>query len=151
MKQLIILISLLLMGVMAYSQDEAHYCHDNAGNRVKRKPLSTFGCRLSFNESKMDKKDLKKPMSDEAAAKVMKYGISVSPNPTSSNVKLTYNNFNENVASKISVYSINGTMVSEQNVNSTITEVDFSSLNSGAYVLQLQTGEEKMFYKVVKE
>ncbi len=76
--------------------------------------------------------------------------IFISPNPVKKDLKI-YLRDNNIKDSKVSVYDLKGNLiVSPILFKSQFTEIDFSSLIAGTYVVFLQTRDQKRSFKVVK-
>lgn len=75
--------------------------------------------------------------------------FTVSPNPFTEKVTV---NFEGIAANEITVMNVLGETVAAQtlNVGVTSTELDLSGLNTGTYIVSLQSGDEKFFARVVK-
>ena len=74
-------------------------------------------------------------------------GLSYYPNP----VKGVFTVSNTNAIDAVSIVNTLGQQVSSKTINNTNATVDFSSLNSGVYFVQLSSGGSQKIIKVVKE
>lgn len=74
--------------------------------------------------------------------------VTVYPNPTNSTL---FVNFNQELQAIISLYSLNGSLILQKQVNTTETQLDVSSLPTGVYVLEAQTKNGIETQKVVIE
>jgi beta-glucanase (GH16 family) len=76
--------------------------------------------------------------------------IYVSPNPVKDKLKI-YVKDDKASATKISVYDLNGNMiVSPLPCKSQHTDIDFSKLMSGVYIVLFQNNEQQRSYKIIK-
>jgi Secretion system C-terminal sorting domain len=73
--------------------------------------------------------------------------ISFYPNPASSVIQI--NNTHSNVA-VLSIFNLNGAIVSREQINPGIQEISLEELPQGCYVMQLQTNDGVQYGKVVK-
>lgn len=71
--------------------------------------------------------------------------FSIYPNPATDFVNV---NFKDDSASIISIYSINGTKISESKSKNKNVQLDVSKLNAGLYLLKIQSGTEVKFNKI---
>jgi len=74
-------------------------------------------------------------------------GFSAYPNPASSELTVT----SEDIINSMRIYSITGKMVSNQKVNANQTQVDVSSFQPGIYMISIETEEEVMTKKFIKQ
>jgi len=51
----------------------------------------------------------------------------------------------------VKIYTIRGQLIRQQEINSSTTSINLDYLNSGVYILQLQTEKTKGFFKIIKE
>jgi hypothetical protein len=73
--------------------------------------------------------------------------ISFYPNPASSVIQI--NNTHSSVA-VLSIFNLNGAIVSREQINTGIQEISLEKLPQGCYVMQLQTNDGVQYGKVVK-
>lgn len=74
--------------------------------------------------------------------------ITVFPNPTASSVKI---DLRQNIASDINVYNANGQLLSQQNTNQQLVDLDLSQFPAGLYLVQVVNGRQNTMLKVVKK
>ena len=77
--------------------------------------------------------------------------ISVYPNPANNNLFIDANNFGGTITS-IAITNMQGqTMVADYNVTNTISNISLQGLQSGVYMVQIQTSEGTVIKKVIKQ
>ena len=78
-------------------------------------------------------------------------GVQLYPNPSSSSITLDFGSSASN-GLKLAIYSQLGTLIAQQNLSGTQQEhIDVTQLESGIYVLQITTSDQKKYtYKLVK-
>ncbi len=73
--------------------------------------------------------------------------FSAYPNPASSDVTIT----SEDNINRLKVFSITGQMLVDRKINNSQTQLDVSSLESGIYMISIETDEEVMTKKFIKQ
>jgi hypothetical protein len=141
MKSIITLITLILGTLTITAQNEFAYGYDAAGNRTSRTIITIPPPPPAAQKHK------------EPASVTEQLGemeITVSPNPTQGELLLQITNMEEG-SNHLKVLDLNGQVLIEQNNITESNTIDFSALPSGYYIMQLQAGNKKKEYKVVKE
>ena len=87
-------------------------------------------------------------MSTNALADSEILPITVFPYPTASSVKI---DLRQNIASDINVYNANGQLLSQQNTNQQLVDLDLSQFPAGLYLVQVVNGRQNTMLKVVKK
>jgi len=72
----------------------------------------------------------------------------VYPNPVKDHITIMLPNA---IETSIEVYSISGQLIKSTSTNLISTEISLKDLNSGIYILKLQTPSSSGIYKIVKE
>lgn len=110
----------------------------------------SFALRMGTNNNCYGKEG--EEMLTEAVEEIEKVEISnklvIYPNPVQS--QLTVSNINPDEYDRIAVYSLQGGMQQQQNVNSNLAKLDISSLPDGVYVLVLYSSTGKVKEKSIK-
>jgi hypothetical protein len=127
-----LLISFLLISSICSAQCHEHYVYDAGGKRIQRYYVS---CR---------------PELQEPEEPIIKYGINVFPNPTSSSVNITISNFGDNDKALLLLYDMQGKEVFKRETYAAVEKVDLSSLPNGDYFLKIIINGEKASYKIQK-
>jgi len=117
------------------------YDYTPSGNRKLRK-LSTSAWRVGKKDSTESAKEFPKIL--------MKEGISVFPNPTSSAVVLTINDYKPEENNSMTLLDIKGNVVMQQKITSGRTELDVSHLIAGIYYFNVVKNKNMLSYKLVK-
>ena len=80
--------------------------------------------------------------------------LELNPNPVNETTTLTFKSAN-NANGKLSVYSLTGKLVFEENyhfiMGANQKVIDFSTLNKGLYIGKLQVGDEMQSVKIMKK
>jgi hypothetical protein len=105
-----------------------------SGSRVAEGPTQTITQVGSFNQGKFGR-DL-----DED-------GFSAYPNPVSNELTVV----SEDMIHTMKVYDITGKVLSNQKVNATQTKVDVTSFQPGIYMISIETEEEVITKKFIKQ
>ena len=74
-------------------------------------------------------------------------GFSAYPNPATSELSVS----SEDMINSMRIYSITGKLVSNQKVNANQAQVDVSSFQPGIYMISIETEEEVMTKKFIKQ
>ncbi|MEG1020880.1 MAG: T9SS type A sorting domain-containing protein, partial [Myroides sp.] len=69
------------------------------------------------------------------------------PNPVSDQLTITYTE----VITNVEVFDLNGRMVMKRNFDKETVQLDFSTLSSGTYMLNIKTKENSQFIKIVRK
>ena len=78
-------------------------------------------------------------------------GISVYPNPASSEVFIRIPDIANHKNAKVSIYDVNGRMVKQQELNTVSESVDVRSLEDAVYIMEITTDLEKTTKRIVKK
>jgi hypothetical protein len=82
---------------------------------------------------------------DEALSSLNSLNLNLHPNPTDSNLKLTYN-LKENARLNVAIHSVDGKLVKqlfdgEQRAGEQIMDADLSDLNAGVYICRISSND----------
>jgi len=149
MKQIILLFSAIFSGFLACSQDgstdESHvsYKYDAAGNRISR---TTTIIKLTKEEDKFVNPEITYIEDSFSNA-----SVSVSPNPTKGIIYVNFNG-NESIGDiRLHVFDISGKEMIQQTLQPGGSEIDLSKEASGMYFLKIQSKNDMIEYKIIKE
>ena len=136
---LLFLFTSVFIGVSA--QNHIKYTYDKAGNRIKKEIVLT---RSAFSNDS----DNIKPFTDRMNERI----IQIFPNPTKGNLLITVSGDSENLTTgHLTLFNFAGKMVVKTEITSTTTSLDISSEPNGIYIMQLELGDEKTSWKIIKE
>ena len=121
------------------SQREVLYYYDNAGNRVQRKSIY-------LNSSETNKNLQVDTLQEQLADKK----ITVYPNPVEQKLFISIENY-EDENGNIYVVSLNGRIIKKVKINSEKTDIDFSNLPTGTYIIKIQLESKTKEYTVIKK
>lgn len=117
------------------------FTYDANGNRVKRE-LTTVS---HYREGAVPTTD---PIKD-TLAKVI---ITIAPNPTSGNIKISIDNSGSDIAPMtLYLYDYAGKIILQKQGITSTTEIDLSPFTAGAYQLRLLSGDNEKLFKVIKQ
>ena len=123
---LLFLFTSVFIGVSA--QNHIKYTYDKAGNRIKKE--------IVLNRS------------DRMNERI----IQIFPNPTKGNLLITVSGDSENLTTgHLTLFNFAGKMVVKTEITSTTTSLDISSEPNGIYIMQIELGDEKTSWKIIKE
>jgi hypothetical protein len=77
--------------------------------------------------------------------------ISVYPNPVTDNLQIEINSEVRGENADLRVYDVVGNLVMEKSITANKTNINVSALPSGVYVIKIETGNEVVMKKIVKE
>ncbi len=119
------------------------YTYDAAGNRISRQYLVTANKSASDVESEDPQKFNLDKDSD----------ILLYPNPTSGilNFEVTNQEMYKNAEVKVKIYSVNGSLIMEDEYKSTNFTVDISEQVNGTYLLDLEVNGKKQHFTIIKQ
>ncbi len=119
------------------------YTYDAAGNRISRQYLVTANKSASDVESEDPQKFNLDKDSD----------ILLYPNPTSGilNFEVTNQEMYKYAEVKVKIYSVNGSLIMEDEYKSTNFTVDISEQVNGTYLLDLEVNGKKQHFTIIKQ
>lgn len=74
--------------------------------------------------------------------------ILIYPNPTTGNIIISTQNWNENVS--VSIFSIDGKLLMMQEVSQNNSNINLNRLQSGTYIVQVKQGDKISYNKITK-
>ncbi len=119
------------------------YTYDAAGNRISRQYLVTANKSASDVESEEPQEFKLDKDSD----------ILLYPNPTSGilNFEVTNQEMYKYAEVKVKIYSVNGSLIMEDEYKSTNFTVDISEQVNGTYLLDLEVNGKKQHFTIIKQ
>jgi len=81
---------------------------------------------------------------------VMKYGISVYPNPTSQNINVLIANLSEGQSALVYLFDVRGKSVLTKSQTKASDSIDLTPLSSGIYQLNVLINNERIGYRILK-
>ncbi len=126
--------------VLCVAQQRFSYEYDNAGNRIARRVIY-MSQRSPLNQEEEQK----------ISSSLKTCDVTAFPNPTDGEVTLSITNGEEDATASIWIYDENGKVLKtlEATGNVSVT-IDLSSYPSGYYLINFMQGENKSFYKIIK-
>jgi len=139
----VLLISALAASLTGFSQTKVYaFDYDASGNRIERQFITLKSAGIapgdSFEQEVFD-------------GELGKREIKIYPNPTKGNLRVEIPLNEEQQRVTMQVYSIQGTLVSDQLVNSETTIVDLNRQPPGMYILRIFSGQSVSEWKIIKE
>jgi len=138
---LYLLIFQLLFTISIHSQTVS-YAYDQAGNRISRKivtlPPPPQGAKQHVDSTAVQ------DMMDERT-------ITVYPNPTRGALGVEINGGDTEEDLRLILFSGQGVQLYNSNAQPGINPIDMTAYPKGWYILQVQAGESKKEFKVIKE
>ena len=109
----------------------------------------SFGYDAAGNQKTQNSKQAE----DEAVVneQLDRYQLKIYPNPTKGMLAVEITGITDDVSSTVSIYSMQGLLVSEQNVTSTRIDFDLSSQPSGTYIMKVVIGTKNTMWTIIKE
>jgi hypothetical protein len=77
--------------------------------------------------------------------------ISIYPNPATNNITLDYSGYKDNGNYELKIYSIEGKLMSNTNLNNKSTIINVDSYDAGIYYLKIQSRNGVLIRKFIKE
>ncbi|MFW6327942.1 MAG: T9SS type A sorting domain-containing protein [Bacteroidota bacterium] len=141
-KVLLITGLLLLMGVITARAQSVSYKYDASGNRVKRITIPLKSA------SKADEKE-EEPIETTWG----KREVTIFPNPTKESLKISIKGGDDDeVVYRYTLFNSGGRLLKQGNIQgSGITPLAMDTYETGIYLLVLQSEDEEMTFKIMKE
>ena len=92
-------------------------------------------------------REVGKGSENKLASNLSEEGFQVYPNPTSNDLNIE----SEDVINSMKIFSITGKLLSNQKVNANQTQVDVSAFQPGVYMISIETEEEVLTQKFIKQ
>lgn len=137
-----LLVTAMAASVAGFAQTKVYaFEYDASGNRIERQLIQLKSTSVAGDnqqqevfEGTLDKREIK-----------------IYPNPTKGNlvVEIPFND--EQPQLTLQVYSMRGTLISEQLATSETTIVDLNRQPAGMYILRIFSGQSVSEWKIVKE
>lgn len=148
MKTLLLILSFVGISTLSLAQQRIAYSYDSAGNRITRTVLTMRSATQSLeNDSIAEKIEAEGISRNLSECKVTVY-----PNPTQGELKISITNGEEDAIAEITVYSNSGqflkTLKAEGN---TVVPIDLTPYPSGIYLIDFRQGESRSYYKIIKQ
>lgn len=144
MKYCYLLLSFLsVISVPGIADEKITYSYDAAGNRILRK----YEVVLSNPNPVKKYEEEPAPVSEEMGERK----ITVYPNPTKGALAVEVIGGDEKDEMRITLYSVQGTVLQNRIIAMGTTPVDMSAYASGNYILRIQAGKETLEFKIIKE
>ncbi len=140
-KNIFLLISLLLLSSMAFSQEyELIYTYDEAGNRIKRE---TVELKSQTANQVLDSVMVQETLKD--------YKITIAPNPTIGNLNITINGQTAFEQSQLSIYAMDGTLVKRIEPVKQTNYINLRNQPPGMYILRVLINGNLQTWKIIKQ
>jgi hypothetical protein len=140
-----LLVSLLILPSVLFSQNRFSYDYDANGNRIQREVIVLSGSgksMISSTDSIREQTELSIIHKDE---------ISIYPNPTKGHLKVEINSQTAVGNVSIDVYNMRGQNIYRKTDLSTFYDIDLSNATNGAYILVIRINESKYEWKIIKD
>lgn len=141
MKRYGILLLFIVLVFKSYAQ-EISYGYDAAGNRISRYVIET--------KSTEEKNEISEPEDFKLDEKT---DIRLFPNPTVGLLSFEIINpeMQDNPDIQIKVYSVNGTLIREEEFLTSSFTIDISDEQNGTYLLDMKVNGKKQHFTIIKQ
>lgn len=141
LKFLLLLTGFLLLMPQGSRAQKLSYAYDNAGNRISR--------TIVFNRQQAAKTQTKDSVSfNEILANKE---IKLYPNPVQTNLTVTINGFDKDVAGEYFLFDNQGRMLLHSKMNAESFQLEMSSYTTGNYNLRIVINGESTTWKILKK
>ena len=152
MKKIIfILVSIFMTGICTAQSTERNFCYDAAGNRIMR--TISFPCTSvpaaprSATSSASDEQEEEQMFTEKIGDIVCK----AFPNPTTGELTVTIDNYDDLKEGKLTLYTANGQQLQTYEITGATLTLNISAYAPGIYLLNLQMNDVVKNWKIVKE
>lgn len=140
-KFLLLLTGFLLLMPQGSRAQKLSYAYDNAGNRVSR--------TIVFNRQQAAKTQKKDSVSfNEILANKE---IKLYPNPVQTDLTVTINGFDKDVAGEYFLFDNQGRMLLHSKMNAESFQLEMSSYATGNYIMRIVINGESTTWKILKK
>lgn len=140
MKKLICVFIILFSIFQANSQTtKVGFEYDVDGNMKLRKIIEVGPQGAKRNEEA-------KPIEE----KIGDLKIVIYPNPTNGIMQLSISGLDTKQNNYYQLYSSNGTLMMKNKIITALIDIDISSYNAGAYIIDIYLGDKVSYWKVIK-
>lgn len=140
----ILLIMLLMKCALVTGQDYVKFRYDQNGNRISR---SLIVEQLNISDPDFP---IAKHEDLEKAEEVIGDEILIFPNPVKNKLNIQFKGYDDQNKRRIELYALSGAKVYLRENCENTNVVDVSALDSGVYILRIEVGLQKYFYKLIK-
>lgn len=157
MKYFILIIIIQLLTSFVYAQEAVNntivYSYDNAGNRIKREILLEAGSKIAHVKEDTSKTKNSNPEKLKITDKLGEFDISIYPNPTEGKLAVNVSNMPEDTQNRnsIKVFDLFGKELYNNNVTSSISEIDISLQPVGTYIMKINIADKTAVWKIIKK
>ena len=146
MKKYVILFSLFFICLtLEYGAQTVGYNYDLCGNRIQRVLGVSSTNRMMNNDSVMS-------YHEPTMKLAMEYGVSIFPNPTSTNVNIVTNKIPDGESATIFLYDNTGRTLRTINNFKIQEEISLQDFKAGIYnVAIIISNGDKLYYKIIKQ
>lgn len=151
-KTIILTIVFLLNVVFLYAQCSVEYSYDYAGNRTERQVicLGTTRSAEEFIEEDLDVDDRNIQPSEPVMSLMDNLNIRITPNPTRGLIGVEIEGACETDVLMLTVCSIGGKLLQTEVLKLGINPIDLSGYANGHYILQINSGNSRKEFKLIK-
>lgn len=138
----IVSLFLVLASLAGNAQTTYSFTYDASGNRLSRIiPLKS--AHIANQDTLANKQKTFEDLIGNRQVKIY-------PNPTKGLLKVEIP-LTEEVTATIGVFTLQGALVTKQNVDGTFTEIDLNDQPTGMYILRISIGELSSEWKIIKD
>lgn len=146
MKKIVFLLTFFLSGNLCFGQQQAvTYDYDRAGNRIARSVITLYSSQRSAMAQNPDEQEtISNPL--------LTCEVTIYPNPTVGEVTLSVLKGEEDAVSTVFLYTSAGKLLKKLELTgNTSVSIDLSSYEPGIYMVDFSQGDNKSFYKIIKQ
>ncbi len=141
LKFLLLLTVFLLLIEQGSGAQKLSYAYDNAGNRVSK--TIVFNSQQAAKTQKKDSVSFNEILANKE--------IKLYPNPVQTNLTVTINGFDKDVAGEYFFFDNQGKMILHNYLNNESFQVDMSSYATGNYIMRIVIDGESTTWKILKK
>lgn len=129
----------MLFACFTASGKTISYAYDAAGNRIKRQIVLQSRATESVDTTFFISENL------------VKKEIKIYPNPTKGHLKIQISNYENDNDCTFKLYDMSGKCLLAIKGEGEFNIIDISSFTPSLYMLEIEIGEEKSMWKIIKE
>jgi hypothetical protein len=125
--------------------------YDDSGNRTRRTVITIPPGQAVQQEDENSLNEEKEQVNELSEQFFGEKTITVYPNPTTGIITLEINPLEQNDRGYLSLYSVDGSLLIQEEIIGENSEIDLSDLYPGSYLLNISLNDHVKTYKIVRK
>lgn len=144
MRKIYLCLSFLFFSLISTAQSKIGYAYDAAGNRIKREIVMPASRAMARQQGLGSERQMFSDMLRDHAVKIY-------PNPTEGALRISIAGLKGDDKCMLGVYTVRGTQVLTENVNTDHVDINISNQPAGVYLLRITINNNSTTWKIIKK